>query len=148
VRKAYPNSRKKNKSRNWRLRSVAKEEGEEGETGGGRGAVGRMGGRDQTKIEEDYKLFLRDLEEEPEMRATVMLYKTDGMKPGKAGPRTNGVKARKKTQHAMDVDEVPAPVPVPALEPEEEEEEEADFPEEELLENFDEMTLEEEGTPE
>ena len=152
VRKTYPNRRKKNKSRNWRLRSMAKEEGEEGETGGGRSAVGRMGGRDQRKVEEDYELFLRDLEEDPEMRATVMLYKADGMKPGKAVSRTNDVKVRKKTQHAMDVDEVPAPVPVPAPEAEEvEEEEEADFPEvklEELLENFDELTLGEEETPE
>ncbi|KAH9974801.1 NMD3 family-domain-containing protein [Lactifluus volemus] len=54
VRKGYPNRRKKNKSRNWRLRSMAKGEGEEGEAGGGRGAVG-----------EDYELFLRDLEEDP-----------------------------------------------------------------------------------
>jgi nonsense-mediated mRNA decay protein 3 len=50
VRKGYPNRRKKNKSRNWRLQSKAKGEGEEGEAGGGRGAVGRMGGRDQKKV--------------------------------------------------------------------------------------------------
>jgi len=61
---------------------MAREEGEEGEIGSGRGAVGRMpvGGRDQKKVEEDYELFLRDLEEDPEMRSTVNLYKADGMK--------------------------------------------------------------------
>jgi nonsense-mediated mRNA decay protein 3 len=146
VRKAYPNRRKKNKSRNWRLRSMAKEEGEEGETGGGRGAVGRMGGRDQKKVEEDYELFLRDLEEDQEMRSTVNLYKGDDMKLGKSGSRTGDEKTRKKTQHSMDVDEAAAPVPEPVLEADGEEEE-ADFPDvrlEELLENFDEMTLGEE----
>ena len=140
VRKAYPNRRKKNKSRAWRLRSIAKEEGEEGETGGGRGAVGRMGGRDRKKVEEDYELFLRELEEDPEMRATVNLYKGDSANPGKVGPRGD-VTARKKTPHGMEVDEVPAPGPAAAAA---EEEEEPDFPEvklEELLENFDEMTL-------
>lgn len=144
VRKAYPNRRKKNKSRNWRLRSMAKEEGEEGETGSGRGAVGRMGGRDQKKVEEDYELFLRDLEEDPEMRSTVSLYKADDMKLGKSGSRASDGKTRKKTQHAMDVDEAAPPVPEPVSEADEGEEEEVDFPEvklEELLENFDEMTL-------
>jgi nonsense-mediated mRNA decay protein 3 len=147
VRKAYPNRRKKNKSRNWRLRSIAKEEGEEGETGGGRGAVGRMGGRDQKKVEEDYELFLRDLEEDPEMRSAINLYKEDATKQGKSGSRTSDVKTRKKTQHAMDVDEVAAPVPEPVSEADEEDEAEVDFPEvklDELLENFDEMTLGEE----
>lgn len=147
VRKAYPSRRKKNKSRNWRLRSIAKEEGEEGETGSGRGAVGRMGGRDQKKVEEDYELFLRDLEEDPEMRLAINLYKADGTKQGKSESRTSNVKTRKKTQHAMDVDEVAAPVPEPVPEADGENEAEADFPEvrlEELLENFDEMALEEE----
>ena len=146
VRKAYPNRRKKNKSRSWRLRSIAKEEGEEGETGGGRGAVGRMGGRDKKKVEEDYELFLRDLEEDPEMRATVNLYKGDNAKSGRVGPQAGDVVARKKAQHGMDVDEAPAagPTPVPKATDEEEEENESDFPEvklDELLENFDEMTL-------
>ena len=144
VRKAYPNRRKNKKSRNWRLRSMAKEEGEEGETGGGRGAVGRMGGRDQKKVEEDYELFLRDLEEDPEMRSAVNLYKADGAKSGKDRPRTSDAKPANKTQNAMEVDEAPAPAAEPVSEADEEDEAEADFPEvklDELLENFDEMTL-------
>ncbi|KAJ3727353.1 NMD3 family-domain-containing protein [Lentinula guzmanii] len=55
VKKTYPNRRKKNKTRAWRLRSIGKEAGEEGETGSGRGVVGRMGGRDQKKCVNLYK---------------------------------------------------------------------------------------------
>ncbi|KAL0578426.1 ribosome-binding protein [Marasmius crinis-equi] len=135
VKKTYPNRRKKNKARGWRLRSIGKEAGEEGETGGARGVVGRMGGRDQKKVDEDYELFLRDLEEDPEMRGAVNLYKAQEdvkMKPEGSG-------ARRKNQYSMDVDEH-----APAQGEDGEEEEEADFPDvqlDELLEDFDEMTL-------
>ncbi|RKP23511.1 NMD3 family-domain-containing protein [Syncephalis pseudoplumigaleata] len=64
VKKTYPVRRKKNKSRSWKLRTLAKEEGE---------MLPRK--QEQDKIEQDYELFLRDLEEDPEMRATVNLYK-------------------------------------------------------------------------
>jgi len=147
VKKSYPNQRKKSKSRNWQLRSIAKEAGEEGETGRERGVVGRMGGRDQKKVEEDYELFLRDLEEDPEMRGAVNLYKApqQDVKMG-AGSGLAGGKTRKKTQFAMDVDEgqgAPEDEKKQTVN-EEVEDEEADFPEvklDELLENFDEMTL-------
>lgn len=144
VKKTYPNRRKKSKPRNWRLRSIGKEAGEEGETGGGRGVVGRMGGRDHKKVEEDYELFLRELEEDPELRGSVNLYKAqdvsmDAVRP--EGRRPGGGKSGKKASFAMDVDERrPPPEPVA----EDDEDEEADFPEvklDELLENFDEMTL-------
>ncbi|KAK7053848.1 60S ribosomal export protein NMD3 [Favolaschia claudopus] len=152
VKKAYPNRRKKNKARSWRLRSIGKEAGEEGETGGGRGVVGRMGGRDQKKVEEDYELFLRDLEEDPEMRGAVNLYKAAGPGGGDArmgaapGQGQSGGKKRgRKAQFAMDVDMVDeAPPERVHGEDGDEEEDEADFPDvklDELLENFDEMTL-------
>ncbi|OCH92021.1 NMD3-domain-containing protein [Obba rivulosa] len=148
VKKAYPNRRKKNKSRNWRLKSIAKEEGEEGEAGNGRGVVGRMGGRDQRKVEEDYELFLRDLEEDEEMRDAVNLYREKDSKPG-AGSGLAGGKTRRKAQFAMDVDEgqhAASPDEPEAVAPgETDEEEEPDFPEvrlDELLDDFDEMTLE------
>ncbi|KAG7086715.1 hypothetical protein E1B28_002651 [Marasmius oreades] len=130
VKKTYPNRRKKKLARNWRLRSIGKEAGEEGETGGGRGVVGRMGGRDQKKVEEDYELFLRDLEEDPELRSAVNLYKA----PVDVKMKSENVKGGRKKQYSMDVDGNP---PV-------ESEEEVDFPEvqlDELLEGFDEMTL-------
>ncbi|KAJ7439864.1 RNA binding protein [Mycena latifolia] len=137
VKKAYPNRRKKSKARNWRLRSIGKEAGEEGETGGGRGVVGRMGGRDQRKVEEDYELFLRELEEDPEMRGAVNLYKAPegdtrmGPPPGE-GRAGGGKGSRRKAQFAMDVDvadEAPPERVVDVVDPEEEDEEEdeADF---------------------
>ncbi|KAL4072454.1 NMD3 family-domain-containing protein [Scleroderma yunnanense] len=141
VKKAYPNRRKKGKARSWKLRSIAKEEGEEGDTGGGRGVVGRMGGRDQKKVDEDYELFLRDLEEDPELRGTVNLYKAKDVQMKDA---TDGGQRQRNGQYKMDVDEVDAESEVPTN-GEEEEEEEPDFPEvklDELLEEFDEMTLE------
>ncbi|KAF5357224.1 hypothetical protein D9756_006757 [Leucocoprinus leucothites] len=152
VKKTYPNRRKKSKQRSWKLRSIAKEAGEEGETGAGRGVVGRMGGRDQKKVEEDYELFLRDLEEDPEMRAGVNLYKSvksgdanDARMtaPGAGGPAHGGSKKKKdkgKGIGGMDVDMGETG----AAGVEDGDEAEPDFPEvqlDELLEDFDEMTL-------
>jgi nonsense-mediated mRNA decay protein 3 len=149
VRKAYPNRRKKSKARSWKLRSMAKEAGEEGETGAGRGVVGRMGGRDQKKVDEDYELFLRELEEDPELRGSVNLYKANKAAPGTepdaaiaarlAGGKRKG--ALQSQSMAMDVEE-----PISEAGNETDLEEEPDFPEvgmNELLEEFDEMTLEE-----
>ncbi|KLO19407.1 NMD3-domain-containing protein [Schizopora paradoxa] len=148
VKKTYPNRRKKNKTRNWRLKSIAKE-AEEGIAGeSGRGVVGRMGGRDQKKVEEDYELFLRDIEEDEEMRTAVNLYKAPGAGSGMAGGKT---RRKGASQFAMDTDE---PAPEQTNQPAEMEvaesdagEEEPDFPEvklDELLDDFDEMTLGEE----
>ena len=145
VKKTYPNRRKKSKARNWKLRSIAKEAGEDGETSGARGAIGRMGGRDQKKVEEDYEHFLRDLEEDPELRSGINLYKATDVRM--APPDVEKKKARRKVQYAMEVDEpgpvvehVPSSTDSGAIE----EEEEPDFPEvnvDELLEGFDELTL-------
>ncbi|KAF9530278.1 NMD3 family-domain-containing protein [Crepidotus variabilis] len=146
VKKAYPNRRKKSKARNWRLRSIAKEAGEEGETSSARGAIGRMGGRDQKKVEEDYELFLRELEEDPELRSAVNMYKVKDdvamVTPVEGG--TAGVRRGKgrKVQYAMDIDNTVASTT--QLPEEDVKEEEPDFPEvklNELLEDFDEMTL-------
>lgn len=144
VRKTYPNRRKKSRARNWKLKSMAKEEGEEEDSGarsarGPAGVIGRMGGRDQKKVEEDYELFLRDIEEDDEMRAAVNLYKSTGAGSGMAAGKT-----RRKAQFAMEVDEET----LPAAPEETEEEEEVDFPEvklDELLDDFDEMTLAEQN---
>ncbi|KAH9478257.1 60S ribosomal export protein NMD3 [Psilocybe cubensis] len=141
VKKTYPNRRKKSKVRNWKLRSIAKEAGEEGETSNARGAIGRMGGRDLKKVEQDYEIFLRDLEEDPELRSGINLYKAPEVTmSAPEGER----KPRKRAQFAMDVDEAPAEV-IPANTTEEDDdEEEPDFPDvklDELLEGFDEMTL-------
>lgn len=149
VKKSYPNRRKKNKPRAWKLRSIAKEAGEEGETSNARGVVGRMGGRDQKKVEEDYELFLRELEEDEELRGAVNLYKAKDVKPG-AGSGLAGGKTRRKGQGQfdMEVDETPQPAPE---ENTEESDEEADFPNvklDELLEDFDEMTIQDQDQEE
>jgi nonsense-mediated mRNA decay protein 3 len=159
VKKAYPNRRKKSRSRNWKLRSIAKEPGEEGETGSGRGVVGRLGGRDQKKVDEDYELFLRELEEDPEMRAGVNMYKAKKdtedeeerkdarmVGPGTEGPAHGGSKRRgggggggKKDKGRTSVD-----VNMGEAEQDRHHHDEPDFPEvqlDELLEDFDEMTL-------
>jgi nonsense-mediated mRNA decay protein 3 len=54
----------KQKSRHWKVRRMAREESE-------------MAPRkqDQEKIERDFELFLRDVEEDPELRASLNLYK-------------------------------------------------------------------------
>ncbi|KAG6848663.1 hypothetical protein H0H93_015061 [Arthromyces matolae] len=154
VKKAYPNRRKKNKTRGWRLRSISKEAGEEGETGDARGIVGRLGGRDQKKVDQDYELFLRDIEEDPEIRAGVNLYKAPDVKMV-APEEPRGPKKKKRAQFAMDVDEMAEPEEVVRTTingnvDEEEQEDEPDFPEislDELLEDFDEMTLGPESGP-
>ncbi|KAJ7283125.1 NMD3-domain-containing protein [Mycena rebaudengoi] len=124
----------KKAARSWRLRSIGKEAGEEGETGGGRGGSARS--RRTTSC------LLRELEEDPEMRGAVNLYKAPEGRPGGKG--------RRRAQFAMDVDMVAEEAPPERVRDvgipgdDDEEEEEADFPEiklDELLEGFDEMTL-------
>ncbi|KZV64165.1 hypothetical protein PENSPDRAFT_560907, partial [Peniophora sp. CONT] len=127
----YPNARKKSRSRTWKLRSIAREAGEEDTaTSSARGMIGRSGGRDQKKVEEDYELFLRELEEDPEMRAAVNLYKAGDREGGDAAMReVRGPKKGKRAQFAMDVDEAPQPPQQNGGEDgEEEEEDEPDFP--------------------
>ncbi|KAF5378750.1 hypothetical protein D9615_006979 [Tricholomella constricta] len=141
VKKSYPNRRKKSKARTWKLRSISKEAGEEGETSNARGIVGRLGGRDQKKIEEDYELFLRDIEEDPELRGAVNLYKAPEVKMAAPQEKKGG---KKKAQFAMDVDDAAVEAVRTTIDDEHEEEGESDFPEislDELLEDFDEMTL-------
>jgi len=120
VKKSYPARRRKHRHRNWRLKSIVKEAEEEV---GGRGAVGRRGGLDQERVERDYESFLRDLEEDPEFRATINIYKDD------------------KKKDEMEVDSAGA---MADTEETDREEDEADFPEvqaDELLEALDDLTL-------
>lgn len=59
VKKVYPNRRR---NRNWKLRRMAKEHNE-------------MDAATIDKVENDYEMFLRELEEDQELRGTVNLYK-------------------------------------------------------------------------
>lgn len=63
VKKSYP-ARRKNKNRNWRLKRIDKDEGE---------LLPKK--QDQERMERDFEMFLRDVEEDTEMRSTVALYK-------------------------------------------------------------------------
>ncbi|MCO5582995.1 hypothetical protein L7F22_036900 [Adiantum nelumboides] len=73
VKKSYPDTKKRRNRRVWKLKSMAKAEGEV-ETEG-KAAVGRRGGLDGQKVEKDYEMFLRELEEDEELRAGVNLYR-------------------------------------------------------------------------
>jgi len=64
-----------------------------------------MGGRDQKKVEDDYKIFLRDLED-PELRSGINLYKASDVKMDGPEEKVGVKKGRgKKVQYAMEVDE-------------------------------------------
>lgn len=62
VRKSYPVTRRRLKTRHWKLKELEKEQSEniyeKGEI-----------------LTQDYEMFLQDLEEDPEMRAQINLYK-------------------------------------------------------------------------
>ena len=79
VRKTYPERRKKSKPRKWKLKTLAKEAGDD-HLGLGRVSAGEKKGRgnqglEQQKAEADYERFLQDLEEDKELREAVNLYK-------------------------------------------------------------------------
>ncbi|KAK4705188.1 60S ribosomal export protein NMD3, partial [Phenoliferia sp. Uapishka_3] len=85
VRKTYPNRRKKSKARSWKLKSIVKDIsgmslGDDQVGLGRERAPEKMkyrgaGAAEQAKAEADYERFLRDLEEDEELRGTVNLYK-------------------------------------------------------------------------
>ena len=64
VKKAYIR-KKKNKSRNWRLKRMNRDDGE---------ALAKK--QDQEKMERDFEMFLQDVEEDNELRSTLDLYKS------------------------------------------------------------------------
>jgi nonsense-mediated mRNA decay protein 3 len=165
VKKTYPNRRRKPKARNWKLRSIAKEaEDVDGATTTvGRGALGRKGGVDQRNVERDYELFLRDLEEDKEMRAAINLYKTEAKDPHaaaggdadvkmsnalpgsgmKGGKKRTGLK--RQAEETMDVEEdMDGAEAADGTDADDGSEDEDDFPEidvDELLEHFEEMKV-------
>ncbi|KHN98095.1 nonsense-mediated mRNA decay protein 3 [Metarhizium album ARSEF 1941] len=65
VKKHYPR-RRKNRRRNWKLRRMGKDEGE---------LLPKKA--DQDRMDREYELFLRDVEEDEELRAALALYKND-----------------------------------------------------------------------
>ncbi|CAO3626961.1 unnamed protein product [Cunninghamella echinulata] len=106
VRKSYPARRKKNKQRNWKIQQLGKEVDE---------MLPRK--QDQAKIEYDMEMFMRDIEEDPELRSTVNIFKNQN---------NNNNKAATTDDNDMMTDG---------------EEEEEDFPEISLEEMLDEMQI-------
>lgn len=98
VKKSYPDSKKRSKNRNWRLKSIAKEADDTSGEGAGRGAVGRKGGLDGKRVEAAYEWFLRELEEDEEMRAGVNLYRDHEAEERLR--RKREIKARRKAKQA------------------------------------------------
>ncbi|KAG4092432.1 NMD3 family-domain-containing protein [Neocallimastix lanati (nom. inval.)] len=103
VKKSYPSRRKRVRARQWKLKELSKEEENNGE----------KSKAEVAKAEQDYELFLRDIEEDPELRGMINLYKN---------PNANN-----NNQDDEMIDESEA---------------EEDFPEIQLEELLDELTLE------
>lgn len=125
VKKHYPR-RKKNKSRNWKLRHMASEKSD---------MLPRK--QDQDRAERDYELFLREIEEDTELRQTLQLYKST---------RKNPPKTQKMEGVEMEMDsEGGAPEGDELEEEDDNEEEDSGLPQisiDELLDEFEDMTME------
>ena len=77
VKKHYPRRYKKNrKSRVWKLRHLARSQQDEGEMAPRK--------QDQERAERDYEMFLREIEEDSELRQTLQLYKDTRKNPPKS----------------------------------------------------------------
>lgn len=143
VKKYYPNRRKKSagRARPWKLKSIAKETEDNADAGIGRGALGRRGGVDQRRVEQDYELFLRQIEEDEEMRGAINLYKNvDADAPVPAEPK----KGKKQSNYGMEIDEDTTGSAAAT----EGDDAEADFPEvrlDELLDDLEDMHIEDNG---
>lgn len=116
VRKSYPNARKRSRNRNWKLQSMAKTEDLEGRTKA-----------EKANAEKDYELFLRDVEEDPELRQMMNLFKN-----AETIAAAGGDAAADADDEMVDSEEEP----------------EADFPEigiDELLDDIQEMKLDDDS---
>ena len=113
VKKFYAR-KKKNKSRNWRLKRMNRDEGD---------LLPKK--QDQDKIERDFEMFLRDVEEDEDLRNTVALYKAQQQKK-KEKDKMEGLETASvaETEETGDGDEIPK------------------IEMEELLDDFDELNVE------
>ncbi|KNC79022.1 hypothetical protein SARC_08579 [Sphaeroforma arctica JP610] len=109
VKKHYPARRKVNKKRFWKLENLTKIKEDAGEKK-----------KKETNEEMQYELFLRDLEENPELRANVNLYREAGVDEN----------TQTRVTHNEDGEEI-----------------EEDFPEVELTELLSALAIEEAAAP-
>lgn len=93
VKKFYAR-KKKSKARDWRLKRLAKDEGE---------LLAKK--QEQDRLERDYEMFLRDVEEDPELRSTMALYKAGNRAKAKPkAERMEGLEGQDEGQ----MDEAPS----------------------------------------
>ncbi|KUI54563.1 60S ribosomal export protein NMD3 [Cytospora mali] len=116
VKKHWPRNRK-HRNRKWRLKRMAKDEGE---------LLPKKA--DQERMENEYELFLRDVEEDEELRAALALYKN-----------TNKNK-KPAAENAMDVDDGMSVAETEATGMDDDEAPKVNM--DELLDDFEEMTME------
>lgn len=69
VKKSYPQRRKKTRQRKWKLQQLGKEVDE---------LLPRK--QDQARIENDMEMFMRDIEEDPEFRSNINIFKNAQVK--------------------------------------------------------------------
>ncbi|EFW19625.1 ribosome-binding protein [Coccidioides posadasii str. Silveira] len=94
--KKYYARKKKHKSRNWRLKRLDREVEDHPS------ASSRQQGQD--RLEEDFEMFLRDIEEDTELRSTLALYKAQ-QKPRAHADQMDGVEMN--VDDDSDDDDVP-----------------------------------------
>ena len=95
VKKFYAR-KKKSKARNWRLKRMNKEEGE---------MLPKK--QDQERMERDFEMFLRDVEEDTELRSTLALYKAQQEKREKDRMEGLETASTAETAETEDGEEVP-----------------------------------------
>ena len=95
VKKFYAR-KKKSKARNWRLKRMNKDEGD---------MLPKK--QDQERIERDFEMFLRDVEEDTDMRNTLAIYKAQQAKKDKH--RMEGVESASvaETEGSEEAEEIP-----------------------------------------
>jgi nonsense-mediated mRNA decay protein 3 len=122
--KKFYSRKKKSKSRQWRLKRMARDEGE---------LVPKK--QDQERMERDFEMFLRDVEEDTELRTMLSLYKT----------KNQNRPSRTEKMEGIEGEGGPATTVEAASTVEEDSEDNEDFPKinmDELLDEFDELNME------
>lgn len=75
VKKTYPKFRKRQKHRLWKLKHLEKEDGTEPQGEDAPKPKKKKAAHVDQKFEKDYAMFLQDIEEDPELRGQIDLYK-------------------------------------------------------------------------
>ncbi|KAL2152974.1 hypothetical protein VTH82DRAFT_4129 [Thermothelomyces myriococcoides] len=113
VKKHYPN-RRRNRRRNWKLKRMAKDEGDLAPKAA-----------DQARLEAEYEQFLRDVEEDEELRQALALYKNTKKTKKKQDADAMSIA---ETEMTMDDDDDGPKINM-----------------DELLDDFDELEIDDEG---